>query len=142
MKFLFCLFFLTNLYAFEESFASLRNGETNVRLGPSLDYPIKFVYKLQHTPIKIVGEYDNWYKIKDKDNEEGWINKNLVVKKRHLIVIDGTQIVYKNDDLESNPIFRVEKNVILEYKKCKDKWCKVEVNNKVGWVQKEVVWGT
>jgi SH3-like domain-containing protein len=130
-----------NLYAGEIRFISLRNDETNVRLGPSLDYPIKFVYKAKNIPIQVIGEYDNWYKIKDKDGEEGWLNRNLTIKKRHLLVIDGTQIIYRRNSVDSAPIFRVEEDVPLEFKKCDGEWCKVELNNKIGWIQKKVVYG-
>ena len=62
----------------------------------------------------------------DKDNDEGWVSKNLTMKARYVIVKNGTQILYKKDDLESNPIFRLEENVVAKLDKCKKNWCKVE----------------
>jgi SH3-like domain-containing protein len=132
---------LTNAFA-EDRFMVLRSNEVNVRVGPSQEYPIKFTYQLKDMPIKIMGEYDNWYKIIDKDGDDGWINKNLAVNRRNLIVVGGTQIMYNKKDINSKPIFRIEENVVLNLKKCDtDNWCKVEKNNKVGWIQSENVWG-
>ncbi len=138
------LFFSINCKAddFTEPFyVSLRSNEVNLRTGPGNEYPIKFVYQLKGLPLKVVGEYDNWYKVKDKDNDEGWVNKNLTTKKRTLIVVNGTQIMYKKNDLESNPLYRLEENVIATYKKCDTIWCKVEVNNETGWVESKNMWG-
>lgn len=138
--FLFC--FNSNAAEVESSFyVSLRSDEVNLRTGPGNEYPIKYVYQLKDMPLKVVGQYDNWYKIKDKDNEEGWVNKNLTSKKRTMIVINGTQIMYKKDDTKSNPIFRLEENVVVKYDKCNQNWCKVEVNNRSGWIQNKNIWG-
>lgn len=127
---------------FENSFyVSLRSDEVNLRTGPGNEYPIKYVYQLKDMPLKVIGEYDNWYRVVDKDKDEGWVSKNLTSKKRTLIVIDGTQIMYKKDNLKSNPIFRLEENVIVKYNKCNEEWCKVEVNNKSGWMQAKSLWG-
>ena len=37
-------FFLTNSYADNSTYMSLKNNNVNVRYGPGLDYPIKFVF--------------------------------------------------------------------------------------------------
>ena len=92
-------------------------------------------------PLKVLGEYEGWYKVVDKDNDEGWVSKNLTMKARYVIVKNGTQILYKKDDLESNPIFRLEENVVAKLDKCEKDWCKVEVNDKSGWLESKNIWG-
>ena len=74
ISFLFC--FNSNAAEVESSFyVSLRSDEVNLRTGPGNEYPIKHVYQLKDMPLRVIGEYDNWYKVKDKDNDEGWVNK-------------------------------------------------------------------
>lgn len=125
----------------EPMYISLRSNEVNLRSGPGNEYPIKFVYQLKGLPLKAIGEYDNWYKVIDKDGDEGWINKNLTTKKRTLIVINGTQIMYKKNNTNSSPLYRFEEDVIVNYKKCDNIWCKIEKNNTVGWIETKNVWG-
>lgn len=139
--FLFC--FNSNAIETSENnfYVSLRSNEVNLRTGPGNEYPIKYVYQLKEMPLKVLGEYDNWYKVKDKDGDEGWVNKNLTTKNRTIIVINGTQIMYKKNNTDSRPIFRLEENVIVKYDKCNQNWCKVEINDKTGWIQKENIWG-
>ena len=130
------------LYATENSFfVSLRSNEVNLRNGPGNEYRTKYIYKIKSMPIKVVGEYEGWYKIIDKDNDEGWVSKNLTIKKRHIIIKNGTQIMYKKNNLKSVPIFRLEENVVAELEKCSQNWCKIKIRDKTGWVQSENIWG-
>lgn len=122
-------------------FVSLRSNEVNLRSGPGNEYPIKFVYQIKNIPLKVLGEYENWYRVQDKDGDEGWLNKNLTTKRRTLIVINGTQLMYKKNNTKSNPIFRLEENVIVKMDKCNNHWCKVEANNRTGWLESKNVWG-
>lgn len=143
---IFALFLISlNCFAIENRessyFISLRSNEINLRNGPGSEYPIKAIYQINNMPLKVLGEYENWYKVQDKDGFEGWLNKNLTSKKRTLIVINGTQIMYKKDDLKSAPIFRLEENVVVKYHKCNENWCKIEKNNKTGWIEAKNVWG-
>ena len=67
-------FFLTNiniLYS-EEYFLTLRNNTTNLRQGPSFDYPIKIFYKKKFLPVLVLDSSDNFRKIKDHENNTGW----------------------------------------------------------------------
>lgn len=138
----FVVLFANNLFAEDNNlFVSLRSNEVNLRVGPGNEYPIKYVYKIKAMPLKVLGEYEGWYKVVDKDNDEGWVSKNLTMKARYVIVKNGTQILYKKDDLESNPIFRLEENVVAKLDKCKKNWCKVEVNDKSGWLESKNIWG-
>jgi len=134
-----------SLFAFDfadkEFFVSLRSNEVNLRTGPGPEYPIKFIYQLDGLPLKVLGEYENWYQVVDKDNDSGWLSKNLTTKSRNLIVINGTQIFFKDDNINSNPIFRLEENVILKYEKCKQNWCKAKINDRTGWIETQNVWG-
>lgn len=130
-----------NIFKSKTFFVALRANEANLRTGPGKEYPIKYVYKLKGYPLEVLGEYESWYNVKDKDGDEGWINQNLVTKKRKVIVINGTQILYSSNSTESRPLNRLEKNVVAKFKKCKKDWCKIEVQKRKGWIQKNHIWG-
>ena len=45
------IFFIQKSLASESiNFLSLKNNEVNVRVGPSKEYPIKFIYKKKYLP--------------------------------------------------------------------------------------------
>ena len=39
-------------------FASTKSDESNLRVGPSIDYPIKLTYIIQNTPLEIIDEHE------------------------------------------------------------------------------------
>jgi SH3-like domain-containing protein len=63
-----------NFLIAEEYFLTLRNDTTNLRQGPSFDYPIKIFYKKKNLPVLILDTSDNFRKIKDHENNTGWIH--------------------------------------------------------------------
>jgi len=47
----------------EEKFLSLKKNKTNVRYGPGLDYPIKYIYRKINLPVKQIDKKENWRRI-------------------------------------------------------------------------------
>ncbi|MBR2141402.1 MAG: SH3 domain-containing protein [Rickettsiales bacterium] len=122
-------------------FMSLKFNEVNLRAGPSLEFPILFTYKLKNIPVKVVGEYDKWLKVIDKDGDSGWISEHLLSKARTVIVIKDNQLLYSNYNKESYPVYRIEKNVIGRLLKCKFNRCKIKISKNKGWIDKTAIWG-
>jgi SH3-like domain-containing protein len=146
-KFYLILIILSFSY-FEKSFAkesfkflSLKNSEVNLRQGPSFKYPIKLTYKKKYLPIIIIDRSDTWRKIKDFENNSGWIHISQLTKKRSAINIKKDSIVYKKSTLYSKPMVRLEIGRLVIIKKCQDKWCKIVTGNISGWVLKKTLWG-
>lgn len=144
---LFMIFLFLPLISFAQSyekqnyFASTRASKVNVRSGPNLNYQIKYVLNQQFIPIKIVGEFDNWLEIVDYEGGQGWVNKNLITKKRTLIIKSNNGFVYRKDSLESKKIAKIENLAIVNFEKCNDFWCKINKEDISGWVKKEYLWG-
>ena len=63
-------------------FSSLKNSQVNLRQGPSFDYPIKLTYKKKYLPVIITDESETWRKIKDFENNSGWIHVSQLSKKK------------------------------------------------------------
>ena len=56
--------------ATQHRFVSLRSDEVNVRVGPGVRYPVKWVFRQKAIPVEIVQEYDTWRKIRDWEGAE------------------------------------------------------------------------
>ena len=76
------IFTSVNFLSAGEYFLTLRNNTTNFRQGPSFDYPIKIIYKKKYLPILILDASDNFRKIKDHENNSGWIHVSQLSKKK------------------------------------------------------------
>ena len=123
-------------------YVSLKSTESNLRIGPSINYPIKITYNVANIPVEIIDEYKNWRKIIDYEENEGWIHKSLIKGKRFAIVNtpyeNGLQVFNKP---EGNNIGKIGKKNILEIKTCLINWCKIEYKKNKGWVNKTNLWG-
>ena len=140
--FLIIIFFTNNLFAEQNKyFLMLKNKKVNVRYGPSFDYPIKFIYKKKYLPVEILDTSETWRKIKDLENNTGWIHISQLSKKKAAIVVDDDLIMFKSPTIYSKPIAMLKKGKLSKIIKCKNEWCKAKTGEYKGWLKKESLWG-
>ena len=123
-------------------FVSLKAGNSNLRIGPSENYPIKLKYIVANTPVEIIDEHKNWRKINDYEGNMGWMHKSLIRGKRFAIVNtpyqEGLRVLNKP---KGKNIGKIGKRNILEINTCLKNWCKIEYQKNKGWVNKINIWG-
>ena len=130
-----------NVFSNEEYFLTLRNERVNLRQGPSFDYPVKIFYKKKYLPVLIQDKSDNFRKIRDHENNSGWIHISQLSKKKAAIVMDDELILFNGSTKYSNPIAILKKGRLVRIKKCKEHWCKIKTIEFNGWVRKKSLWG-
>ena len=136
------LFFFPKSFANENiNFLSLKNNEVNLRQGPSFEYPIKFIYKKKFLPIEVLDKSETWIKIKDFENNSGWIHISQVSKKKSAINKKNNSVIYKKPTIFSKPVAKLEIGRLVIIKKCKVEWCKITSGDFGGWVYKNSLWG-
>ena len=136
------LFFSFNLSnANDNYFLTLRNDKVNLRQGPSFDYPVKIFYKKQFLPVKIIDTFENFRKIKDHENNTGWIHISQLSKKKAAIVIKELEIMFNSPTIYSKPVAKLEKGRLVYIKKCQIEWCKIKSEKFTGWIKTENIWG-
>ena len=141
---LFFLFLLSisKIFANEKKiFLSLKNNEVNLRLGPSFKHPVKLIYKKKYLPVILLDEYETWKKVKDFENNSGWIHVSQLSKKKSAINIKNNSIIYKKPTIYSRPVAMLENGRLVLISKCKVKWCKVKTGKYTGWIFKNFLWG-
>ena len=130
-----------NIINAEEYFLTLRNDEVNLTQGPSFDYPIKIIYKKKYLPVIIQDKSNNFRRVRDHENNSGWVHISQLSKKKAAINIDENLIVFKKPTIYSNPQVILEKGKLSLIIKCKKDWCKIKVGKFKGWVKSESLWG-
>tara|TARA_B110000971_G_C19793532_1_gene400892 strand:+ start:73 stop:519 length:447 start_codon:yes stop_codon:yes gene_type:complete len=135
------LFTTVNFLSAEEYFSTLRYDNVNLRQGPSKDYPIKIFYKKKYLPVLVQDTSENWRKIKDQENNTGWIHLSQLTQKKAAITINDQVIVFKNATIFSKPLIVLEKGRLCLVYKCRKEWCKIKTDKYKGWIRKKSLWG-
>ena len=136
------LFFNPKSFAKESiNFLTLKNNVVNLRQGPSFKYPIKLIYKKKYLPVILLDKSETWRKIKDFENNSGWIHISQLSKKKSALNIKNNSVLYKKPTIYSKPIAKLEIGRLVLIQKCKEKWCKITSDNYKGWIFKNALWG-
>jgi SH3-like domain-containing protein len=142
-KTLYILFFLVLLITSslaQETFLSLKKNKVNVRYGPSFDSDIKYVYKKINLPIKQIDKKENFRRIIDLKNNNGWIHISQL-KKINSVISTNDKILFKKPSSFAKPIAQIKKGRLLILQKCEKNWCKIKSNNFEGWIKNDNIWG-
>ena len=123
-------------------FVSLNKDEIFVRTGPSLQYPIRWVYRKRGLPVEIIREYDTWRQVRDFDGSVGWVHHAMLSGYRAAIVKskEGVTLTARPESTAS-VVVRLEKGVVVGVDTCPDTWCKVRISGFKGWVPRVTLWG-
>ena len=123
-------------------FVSLRSDTVYVRAGPGMRYPVKWVYQRRGYPLQVIQEFDTWRKIRDADNEEGWVHQSLLSGNRHVLIMGDTpSTIFKKPEDEARAVAQVEPGVVAKLNECADNWCQVSASGYDGWLLKSSLWG-
>ena len=122
-------------------FLMLKNKKVNVRYGPSLDHPVKYIYRKINLPVKVIDKKENFRRIIDHKNNSGWIHWTQLENSISLITT-SEKILFKKPTKFSEPLARLGEGRLLIVIKCQDKWCNVKTEGYEGWVLKDDnLWG-
>ena len=92
-------------------------------------------------PVLIQDKSDNFRKIRDHENNSGWIHISQLSKKKAAITIDDDLILFSNATVYSNPLAILKKGRLVRIDKCNDDWCKIKTGEFKGWLQKKIFGG-
>jgi SH3-like domain-containing protein len=122
---------------------SVTAGIANIRSGPGTEYDVWWQVEQYH-PFIIIEKKEDWYKIKDFENEEAWLHKSLLSKMETVITKitkKGTCNIRSKPDTKSQIVFTVTTGVPFKVLERKGNWIKVEhTDGDMGWIYKTLVW--
>ena len=116
--FLLIVFFFPFSLAYgETTFLSLKKNKVNVRYGPGFDFPVKYVYKKINFPLKQIDKKENFRRIIDLKNNNGWIHISQLKKNNSVIALQN-KVLFKKPSSFAKPIAQIEKGRLLIVEKC------------------------
>jgi SH3-like domain-containing protein len=122
--------------------AALRVDEVNMRVGPSEDFPVEWVYRRQGLPVKVVRVMQGWRLVQDPAGDQGWIVARLLTPDRSAIVT-GEKLAEMRAaaDPGARVLWRAEPGVVGALGDCDAGWCELTVGARKGWIRAERMWG-
>jgi SH3-like domain-containing protein len=122
--------------------ASLRSGEVNMRVGPSEDYQIAWVYRRAGLPMKVLRIKEGWRLVRDPDGAEGWVVARLLSPERAALVVGKGTAAMRQDESEDSALrWKVEPGVVGKLGDCESGWCEFDVHGRKGYVRQDRLWG-
>lgn len=113
-----------------------------MRVGPSVNYRISWVYRRQHLPVKVVRKKDGWRLIQEADGTQGWVVARFLSTDRTAIVQGGDAApIHERADEASHLRWRAEPGVIGQLGTCSAGWCEFDTQGRKGWVPEARLWG-
>lgn len=122
--------------------ASLRASEVNMRVGPSENFPIDWVYHRQGLPVKVLRINQGWRLVEDPDGATGWVVARLLTPDRGAIVVgDGLAEMHETADADARVLWRAEPGVVGALGDCDEGLCEFAVGTRKGWIREDRLWG-
>jgi len=122
--------------------ASIRAEEVNMRVGPSQDYPIEWIYKRQGLPVKVIRVQEGWRLVSDPDGAQGWIVARLLDPARSALVIgEGLAAIREAPQAGAKLKWNAKPGVVGRLGKCEAGWCMIDVGGRQGWIRENRLWG-
>jgi len=122
--------------------ASIRASELNLRVGPSADFKIAWVYRRKGLPVKVVRVVEGWRLIEDPDGARGWVVARLLDPDRGAIVIGKGLAAIREEPRDRSTLrWNAETGVVGKLGDCENGWCEMDVQGHKGWVQQNRLWG-
>ncbi len=121
-------------------YASLKYNEVNGRVGPGLEYPIKWEYQRSGLPVLVIKESKYWRKIRDPQGDEVWVHQRMLGARRTGITSDQITI-FQKPDTSTRAVAEAEMGVVADIAECEGDWCRVDIDGKRGWTSRNSIWG-
>jgi SH3-like domain-containing protein len=116
-----------------------------MREGPSKEHRIKWVFKREGLPVEVIGEHEQWRRVRDSEATDGWVYFGRLSNRRTVIVTAGKdkreRDLFASESEQSTLVARLQPGVIANVEACTADWCKVSVEGFRGFIRKDAVWG-
>ena len=121
---------------------TLRFDTVNMRVGPSTEYKIDWVYKREGLPVIVLRQRDGWLLVRDHEGTQGWVaSSQTTTRLGGLIIGDGLAELRAEPSADAPVNFRAEPGVVGRIRDCGEAYCEIDVDGRAGWVAIERLWG-
>jgi len=114
-----------------------------MRTGPDRTYPAVWLYKRRDLPVKVLQVVGPWRRVQEQDGSSGWMLATLLAARRTGVVVSGgLRPIRSSPSADSDMLWQAEPGVIGRISKCDGQFCRIQIGEKVGFIEQSGLWGT
>ena len=134
-------FFLIPSLSLAAEVVSVKKDNVNVRSGPGTEFPVTMEL-FKGYPLKVQEKKGDWLKIKDFENDSGWIYSSLV-NPGSTVIVNGKKSINMRaqPNTTASIVAVVDRGVVLTKLSTQEKWVKVKHSQGItGWIYGPLLW--
>lgn len=127
--------------ALAKDMVSVNRQEANMRSGAGNKYSALWALSKGY-PLEVTQRKGNWLKVRDFENDTGWVYRASVGKTPHVIVKAGIANLRSAPSTQSRIVGKVEHGDVLRTVEHRNNWVRVQRDGGVkSWISRGLVWG-
>ena len=122
-------------------YVSVSRDQINMRTGPGTNHESKWMLSRGY-PLRAIGRQGDWLKVRDFENDEGWVSRPLTGSAPHHVVKSSTANIRSGPGTRYKRIGEASYGEVLETLERRVDWVKVRQDGGLtGWVAQRLLWG-
>jgi len=133
--------FLLGASYVDAKMVSIAGEKVNMRSGPGTSYGI--LWELGNGfPLIWVERKGDWIKVRDFEQDEGWVHRTMVATTPHTIVKTKRANIRSGPGAKHKLVGKAEYGVVFKTLAQKESWIQVKHEHGLsGWIERSLLWG-
>lgn len=120
---------------------SVARAEINMRAGAGTHTAALWTLARGY-PLEVTGRQGEWLKVRDFENDTGWVYRPLVAKTPHVVVKSRVANVRSAPGTRSRILGKADHGEVLRTLEHRNDWVKVQREGGLkGWIARRLLWG-
>ncbi len=122
--------------------ASISAGQALMRTGPDRSYPALWLYKRRDLPVRVLQVVGPWRRVQEQDGSSGWMLATLLAARRTGVVLQTIRPIRAEPSTDAPLLWQAEPGVVGRISKCDGQYCRIQIGEKIGFIEQAGIWGT
>lgn len=120
---------------------SVNRAVVNMRSAASTHHSVTWTLSRGY-PLEVTGHKGKWLRVRDFENDTGWVYRPMVTKTPHMIVKSPVANIRSAPTTRSRIIGKAEYGQVLRTLEHRPDWVRIQRKNGLkGWISSRLIWG-